>query len=70
MGEVCDVLRGIYGVFHHVSEGYLPCYLNEFEFRFNRRKVSDAERFAALMGQTQGRVRWYFQKSQAENQKA
>ncbi|MBI4234635.1 MAG: IS1595 family transposase, partial [Chloroflexi bacterium] len=59
--------RGIYGVSHHVGEGYLPQYLNEFEFRFNRRKVSDAERFAALMGQTQGRLLWYCQTPQQEN---
>ena len=51
--------RGVYGVFHHVGEDFLPCYLNEFEFRFNRRKISDAERFASLMSQMQGRVQWY-----------
>ncbi len=59
--------RGLYGVFHHVGEDYLPCYLNEFEYRFNRRKVSDAERFAALMAQTQGRLLWYCQTPQPEN---
>ncbi|MBI4337397.1 MAG: IS1595 family transposase [Chloroflexi bacterium] len=59
--------RGVYGVFHHLSEGYLPSYLNEFEFRFNRRKIQDAERFAALVRQTQGRVLWYCQTAQPEN---
>ncbi|HYC54165.1 MAG TPA: IS1595 family transposase [Candidatus Binatia bacterium] len=29
--------RGIVGSFHHVSKDYLPLYLNEFSFRFNRR---------------------------------
>ena len=29
--------RGIMGVFHRVSEKYLPLYLQEFEFRFNHR---------------------------------
>lgn len=48
--------RGLYGVFHHVSVDDLPHYLDEFEFRFNRRKVCDAERFASLMGQTRGRL--------------
>ncbi len=59
--------RGLYGTFHHVDAGYLGQYLNEFEFRFNRRKISDAERFAALMGQTNGRLLWFCQTAQPEN---
>lgn len=59
--------RGIVGVFHHVGDNYLPNYLNEFEYRFNRRKVSDPERFAALMSQTQGRLLWYCRTPQPEN---
>ncbi len=59
--------RGLYGSFHHVNVEYLPSYLNEFEYRFNRRKVSDAARFASLVGQTKGRLTWYCQKPQAEN---
>jgi len=59
--------RGLYGVFHHVSVDHLPHYLDEFEFRFNRRKICDAERFASLMGQTRGRLRWYCQTPQPEN---
>ena len=51
--------RGVYGVFHQVGEDDLPCYLNEFDFRRNRRKVTDAERFASLMAQTKGsRLLW------------
>lgn len=59
--------RGVYGVFHHISEDYLPCYLSEFDFRRNRRGISDAERFSALMGQVQGRLTWYCQTPQPEN---
>jgi len=59
--------RGIIGVFHHVSVGHLPQYLGEFEFRFNRRRIADEERFAALMGQTRGRLLWYCQTPQPEN---
>ncbi len=59
--------RGVYGVFHHVSEGHLPMYLSEFDFRFNRRKVSDAQRFASLMSRTQGRLLWYCRTPQPEN---
>jgi len=44
------VKRGILGTWHHVGEPYLDQYLREFDYRFNRRKISDAERFAALFG--------------------
>jgi hypothetical protein len=51
-----------------VDAGYLSCYLNEFEFRFNRREVSDAQRFEALMQQVSGsRVLWYCRTEQPEN---
>ncbi len=60
--------RGLYGTFHHVDAGYLGCYLNEFEFRFNRRAVSDAERFAALVSSTRGsRLTWFCRTPQPEN---
>ena len=59
--------RGVYGIFHHVGDSYLPMYLGGFEFRFNRRKMSDAARFAALMAQTQGRLLWYCRTPQPQN---
>ena len=59
--------RGIYGVFHHIGEDYLPSYLSEFDFRRNRRKVTDSERFASLMRQIQGRLTWYCKTPQPEN---
>lgn len=51
--------RGIIGTFHHVDAAYLPQYLHEFEYRFNRRDLTDADRFARLMSRTQGRLTWY-----------
>src|SRR5579872_269707 len=36
--------RGLYGTYHHVGVPYLQQYLNEFDFRYNSRKVTDAER--------------------------
>src|SRR5437868_2774636 len=39
--------RGIYGVYHHVSEAHLKRYLAEFDFRYNERTalgVTDANR--------------------------
>lgn len=54
--------RGLVGTYHHVDAGYLAQYVNEYEFRHNTRKVSDAERFRALASQTEGRVDWYLEK--------
>jgi transposase-like protein len=39
--------RGVMGTFHKVSADYMPLYLNEFSFRHNNRKNSNA--FAALV---------------------
>ena len=41
--------RGINGIYHHLSEQHLPRYCAEFDFRYNTRKVSDAERTDAAM---------------------
>lgn len=55
--------RGLIGTFHNVDAGYLPMYCHEFEFRYNRRKVTDRERFASLLGQVSGRLDWYLGKN-------
>lgn len=47
--------RGIYGTYHHVGKPYLQQYLNEFDFRFNNRKVTDAERTSAALRATEGK---------------
>jgi hypothetical protein len=36
--------RGIYGTYHHIGKGYMQQYLNEFNFRYNNRKLSDVDR--------------------------
>lgn len=36
--------RGINGVCHHVGKGHLGRYVDEFAFRYDSRKVTDAER--------------------------
>jgi transposase-like protein len=36
--------RGINGVYQHVSQQHLKRYLGEFDFRYNERGISDAER--------------------------
>lgn len=36
--------RGLVGTFHHVGEQHLMRYVHEFDFRYNHRQVTDAER--------------------------
>jgi transposase-like protein len=57
--------RGLIGTYHHVDAGYLNQYVNEFAFRHNARKVTDAERFTSLLGNVEGRVDWYVGKASA-----
>ncbi|MEX0682077.1 MAG: IS1595 family transposase [Dehalococcoidia bacterium] len=62
------VKRGILGTWHHVGVSYLDQYLREFDYRFNRRQISDAARFDALFGQVSGkRLTWYCRTPQPEN---
>jgi hypothetical protein len=46
--------RGIYGVYHHVSEAHLKRYLSEFDFRYNNREKLGVDDLAradiALLG--------------------
>jgi hypothetical protein len=43
------------GTFHSVSKKHLPNYLNEFEFRWNTRKLDDGQRVARAIKQVDGK---------------
>lgn len=47
--------RGVMGTFHSVSRKHLPNYLNEFEFRWNTRKLDDGERVSRAIKQVDGK---------------
>ncbi len=47
--------RGVMGTFHSVSKKHLPNYLNEFEFRWNTRKMDDGAARAAAIRQVDGK---------------
>ncbi len=47
--------RGIYGVFHHVSQRYLDMYLKEFDFRYNVRPIADTDRVTIALRKTEGK---------------
>jgi len=51
--------RGINGVYHHVSKEHLHRYLAEFDFRYNARKVTDAERTASAVQGFEGKRLMY-----------
>ncbi len=56
--------RGVYGTFHNVSEAHLHRYLAEFDFRYNHRNDSDAERANELLKGAKGKRLHYRQPSE------
>jgi transposase-like protein len=57
--------RGVYGTYLHVSEAHLHRYLSEFDFRYNTRKFSDAERASEAVRGVVGKRLTYHQPRQA-----
>jgi len=49
------IKRGVMGTFHSISRKHLPNYLNEFEFRYNTRKVNDGARVTAAIRRVEGK---------------
>jgi transposase-like protein len=48
--------RGIVGIYHHTSKKHLHRYCEEFEYRYNSRKLVDSERFGLLLSACNGRL--------------
>lgn len=47
--------RGVMGTFHNISRKHLQRYLDEFEYRYNTRKVDDGERLALAIRGANGK---------------
>ena len=58
--------RGLIGTYHHVDEGYLNQYVQEYAFRHNTRHITDEQRFNALLENVSGRLDWYVGKNAGE----
>jgi len=48
--------RSITGIYHHVSPEHLSQYCNETSYRYNTRKMKDAERFNNALTNVEGRL--------------
>lgn len=48
--------RGIVGIYHQVSRKHLDKYLDEFEFRYNYRDISESQRMDLMLGSSKGRL--------------
>jgi len=51
--------RGLIGTYHHVGSQHLGRYLHEFDFRYNTRKVTDAQRMTAALEGIEGKRLYY-----------
>jgi ISXO2-like transposase domain len=49
------IRRGVMGTFHSVNWKHLPNYLNEFQFRWNTRRMNDGERVSQAIKQIVGK---------------
>lgn len=50
--------RTIFGTYHQVSPKHLHRYCAETSYRFNTRKITDAERFKTVISNPQGRLKY------------
>ncbi len=50
--------RGIIGIYHSVSDKHLNRYSDEFSYRYNTRKMKDADRFKHTFSLCKGRLKY------------
>lgn len=53
------IKRGVYGTYHNVSKTHLQRYVDEFEFRYNHRKLEDGQRTVAAIAGAEGKRLMY-----------
>jgi transposase-like protein len=59
--------RAVYGTHHSVSEAHLHRYLNEWDFKWNTRKMKDGERAAIALNGIEGKRLTYRPTNEARN---
>lgn len=61
--------HGIIGVYHHVGKHHLHRYLSEFDFRYNGRRIDDADRSVLALCGIEGKRLMYRDSSAAQIRK-
>ena len=57
-GAFSQLRRGMYGIYIRMSVKHLQRYCHEFSYRYNTRKMKDADRFEGMLHKLQGRLRY------------
>lgn len=50
--------RGIIGTFHYISPKHCDKYIDEFEYRYNTRKITDKNRFDLMLNNSESRLKY------------
>src|SRR5680860_934946 len=58
--------RGVDGTYHHISRAHLHRYLAEFDFRYNRREISDSHRTRSALEGVEGKRLTYRQTKRSD----
>lgn len=48
--------RGVFGIYHQVSDKHLASYVNEFSYRYNGRTLTNGSRFDLTLANSQKRL--------------
>lgn len=48
--------RGVYGIYHQISYKHLQAYCSEYSYRYNHRKIKDADRFVLALQDVERRL--------------
>jgi ISXO2-like transposase domain len=59
--------RSVFGTHHSISQAHLPRYLAEWDYKWNTRKMTDAERMSKSIGGIVGKRLAYRRIGQAAN---
>ncbi len=57
--------RGVIGAYHSISKEHLHRYVEEFEYKYNTRKMTDGERLSLVIQKSEGKRLQYSEQKRA-----